>query len=934
MASSLTLLDPTYSFPHSWKHHVFPSFHGEDVRKNFLSHILKEFRSKGIDLFIDNDIERKRSWGQTVISLFYEVDPTDVKKQTGKFGKVFKKNCKGKTKGDIKIWKQALVEVAKIARYRSRNWFTDAEMIKDIATDVSYKLNHSAPSSDFDGLVGIESQMTKIGSLLQLDSDEVRKIGILGPPGIGKTSIARSLYNQHSQDFQLNVFIDNIKRKYVIPTCSDDYSVKLYLQKQFMSLLTNETDIKIPHLGIVKDRLKDRKVVVVLDDVDRSVQVEAMANKTCWFGHGSRIIVTTQDRRVLKASGINHIHKRHWTEALPKLKTHIDRDGEIASILKFSYDALNDEDKHLFLHIACFFNGEQADIVEGCLAKCFLDVTQGLRVLAEKSLISMESRAIQMAELLVQLGRKIVLKQSVSDLGKRQFLNGAVDIGEVLSDDKADCSSVIGIDLKEEEDISCTSERSFERLTNLQFLRISGNGINTQSLNYISQKLRVLVWSEFQMPTFPSSFNPKFLVKLEMQFSDLEKLWDEIRPFNNLKWMDLSDSDSLEELPDLSTATNLQELDLKLDLGDCSSLAEIPSSIGNAVNLKTFLIFNCSSLLEIPSTIATITNLKSLRLSGCSSLLELPFNIETVTNPMCIDLRCCSSLMKLPSSIGNAIYLQKLDLSHCSSLVKLPSSIGNILSLEELKLSYCSSLVELPSSMKNLGRLSNLKLEKCLKLEILLANINLESLGYLNLSDCSLLKSYPKNIQELDPWTGRISSLQRLVLSGMKKLLNQKPLGISTKFKACIICADGNENGIADGDENGITDLVQTVYCSITSEGNALTACHKRAGQVVKGHLYIFEVEVETEEMTSTELVFEFLVGYWHIYEERINSKTWEIKECGVLQLQEVPLLSIRVVNEDNEPSYTEIGDKPWNPSKTEKRQEKKSKITGASSGI
>ena len=78
---------------------------------------------------------------------------------------------------------------------------TDAEMIKDIATDVSYKLNHSAPSSDFDGLVGIESQMTKIGSLLQLDSNVVRKIGILGPSGIGKTTIARSLFNRHSQDF-------------------------------------------------------------------------------------------------------------------------------------------------------------------------------------------------------------------------------------------------------------------------------------------------------------------------------------------------------------------------------------------------------------------------------------------------------------------------------------------------------------------------------------------------------------------------------------------------------------------------------------------------------------------------------------------------------------------------------------------------------------
>ncbi|XP_056848760.1 probable disease resistance protein RPP1 isoform X4 [Raphanus sativus] len=350
-SSSITLLDPPSSLPRNWKHHVFPSFHGADVRKSFLSHIVKEFKSKGIDLFIDNDLERSKSigpelveaikgsriaivllsknyasstwclnelveivkckeeFGQTVMPLFYEVDPTDIKKQKGYFGEVFRKTCKGKRKEEIQRWKHALTEVAQITGYHSTNWETEAKMIEDTATDVSNKLNLSAPCSDFDSLVGMESHMTRMEPLLQLDSSEVRKIGIWGSPGIGKTTIARSLFNRHSQEFQLSVFVDNIKKEYAIPSSSDDYSVKLYLQKQFMSRLTNNTCVSISHLGVVEDRLKDKKVLVVLDDVDHLEQVEAMAKETYWFGPGSRIIIVTQDQRVLRASGVNYIHE-------------------------------------------------------------------------------------------------------------------------------------------------------------------------------------------------------------------------------------------------------------------------------------------------------------------------------------------------------------------------------------------------------------------------------------------------------------------------------------------------------------------------------------------------------------------------------------------------------------------------------------------------
>ncbi|RID51018.1 hypothetical protein BRARA_H01710 [Brassica rapa] len=1044
-SSTLTLLAPQSSLPHNWKHHVFPSFHGEDVRTNFLSHVLKELKSKAIDLFIDNDIERSKSIGPELIEaikgsriaiVFLSknyasstwclnelveimtcrkefVNPTHVKKQTGDFGKVFKKTCVGKTKDEIQRWKHALTEVAQIAGFHSSNWETEAKMIEVIAIDVSNKLNNFAPSSDFNGLIGMESYTTEMEPLLQLDSNEVRKIGILGPLGIGKTTIARYLFNQHSQDFQLSVFMDNIKRNYQAAAAfSDDYSVMLDLQKQFMSQLTNEACIKVPHLGVVKDRLKDKKVLVVLDDVDQLIQLEAMAKETCWFGPGSRIIITTQNQKILKASGINHIYKvnlpsndaalqmfcmyafgqkdpkdgftelacevrslvgrlplglrvmgsyfrgmseQDWIEAVPRLRTHLARGGEIARILEFSYDALRDEDKSLFLHIACFFHYEKVDIVEGYLEKCYLDVRHGLHVLAEKSLISIDSGRTYMSNLLIQLGRKIMREQSDSEPGNRQFLNDAIDVGEGLIDDKAGISSVIGRDLDEK--ITCASERAFIRLSNLQFLRTKRDGVNLQSMNFISPKLRVLSSPMFHRTCFPSSFNPTF------------------QPLN-LKWMELSYTNCLKELPDFSTATNLYELDLT----HSSSLVKLSSPIGNAINLQNLNLSHCSDLVEIPSSI--ITNLKSLDFYGYSSLVEVPFNIEEVIDSIYINLSYCSSMVEVPSSTENAINLQELNLNDCSSLVEIPFSIGNAFYLQKLNMSYCASLVELPSStgntsnfeehdldhcrvelpssMRKLGGLSELELKECSKLEVLLASINLESLGEVNLSDWSLLKNYPENstdVQETDPWIGRISGLRKLVQSGMEKLeslpplpdslweldadngvslerlgssfsnpdinlsflnylklnqeekdliiqtpsneyavfpggevpqcftyrssgssltvkLNQMPIGTSTKFKACILCAGEDKKGLREWER-------ASVCCSITTSGGiALSSCLKTIEQFLPGNLYTFEFEVETDEVTSTELVFEFEVGYADLIKK---GKTLEIKECGIM---------------------------------------------------
>ncbi|CAN6849194.1 unnamed protein product [Brassica oleracea] len=719
----------------------------------------------------------KEDLGQTVMSVFYEVDPTDVKKQTGDFGKVFKKTCKGKTNEVIEKWSQALSEVATLAGYHSMNWDNEAKMIEDVAIDVAKKLFNSTLSRDFDEFIGMEAHMKNISLFLRADLDEVRMIGIWGPAGIGKTTIARCLFHQLSHTFQYSVFMMNVRAMCTPPVCSDNYNVKLHLQQKLLSQLTNQKeDLEISHLGVARERLNDKKVLVVLDNVDRLVQLEAMAKETGWFGHGSRIIITTQDRKILKAHGITDIYKvdfpsdceaiqmfctyafgqkspedgfenlvwevtrlvgklplglrvmgshfrgmskQEWENELPELWRCLD--GEIESILMFGYNALSHVNKDLFLHIACIFNLESIERMVEYLSKIFPDVRQRLNVLAEKSFISLKRGNVIMHDLLVQLGRDIVRKQS-SEPGQRQFLVDKRETCEVLSDDAAGSGSVIGI-MFDGHEIN-VSERAFEGMSNLQFLRlgpeIDGGGdafhlIGGQS--YLSRKLRLLNWSYFPLTCLHCIPKPELLVELIMPDSKLERLWERTKPLSNLKWVDLAHSKNLKDVSSLSTATSLQELNLR----GCSSLVELPSSIGNAIHLKKLNLTGCSSLLELPSSIGNATDLQFLSLSNCSSLVELP------------------------SSIGNAIgNLEHLYFSNCSSLVGVPSSIGNATNLRNLDFSRCSSLVELPASIGNLHKLRSLILRECCKLEALPVNINFKSLMRLDLTDCSLMKSFPE----------------------------------------------------------------------------------------------------------------------------------------------------------------------------------------------
>ena len=65
-------------------------------------------------------------------------------------------------------------------------------------------------------------------------------------------------------------------------------------------------------ITMIKARLCFKKVLLVLDDVDNSSQLEALAGDHNWFSPGSRIIITTREKHLL-GHGMDALYElRNW----------------------------------------------------------------------------------------------------------------------------------------------------------------------------------------------------------------------------------------------------------------------------------------------------------------------------------------------------------------------------------------------------------------------------------------------------------------------------------------------------------------------------------------------------------------------------------------------------------------------------------------------
>ncbi|KAH0885727.1 hypothetical protein HID58_061823 [Brassica napus] len=219
--------------------------------------------------------------------------------------------------------------------------------------------------------------------------------------------------------------------------------------------------------------------------------------------------------------------QEEWELQLSRIENNLDR--KIEDVLRVGYDRLSKKDKALFLHIACIFNFGSVDHMTSMLADCNMDVKNGLKTLAIRSLVQLHIMDYEMHSLLQQLGRQVVHEQS-DEPGKRQFLVEAEEIRHVLANETG-TGSVIGIsfDMSKVGKFSI-SGRAFVGMRNLRFLKMynSGGLRITGHMKYLPQ-LRLLHWDSYPRKRLPPTFQPQCLVELCMIFSNLEKLWGGIQ---------------------------------------------------------------------------------------------------------------------------------------------------------------------------------------------------------------------------------------------------------------------------------------------------------------------------------------------------------------------------------------------------------------------
>ncbi|XP_024174052.1 disease resistance protein RUN1-like [Rosa chinensis] len=697
----------SFSSSKKWMYDVFLSFRGEDTRNNFTGHLYMALQGAGISTFIDEQLRRgeditgellqaiqgssisvivfsrnyaESTWcleelvkimecrkiaRQMVLPIFYHVDASDVRKQTGSFARAFKKHEEDFMLYEDKVqsWRCALNEAANLSGWALQNTEErhEAKFVRKIVDEITRQL----PSEYLNIAVypvGINSRVQDINHHLCIASNDVRMVGVLGMGGMGKTTVAKAIYNKFYHDFEGKSFLANVRET------TKQTNGEVLLQEQLLSDILRTTKIKVDsvHRGInvIKKKLRGLRVLVIIDDIDRISQLNALAINpinNAWFGSGSIVLITTRDEQLLKQLRVDAIYLTEamnedealelfswhafgnscpdeeylelsrsvvtycgglplalevlgcflfgrsnieWESALEKLERILGND-QVWEKLQISIDGLNKDGKEIFLDIACFFVGMDKNYVIQILDGCGFSAEIEIKVLLQRCLVTVDDgNKLMMHDLLQDMGREMVRGESTNHPGKRSRVWRYEDVIDVLTN-KSGTEEVLGLTLNMSKyhKVSFSAE-AFKNMRSLRLLQLNYAQLSDCYKYYPMHKLRWLCWHGFPLDCIPKEFMQPNLVAVDLQFSKLTQAWKDCEFLEKFKILNLSHCHHISQTPDFLKLPNLEQLILE----DCECLSEVHESIGDLKALFVLNLRDCKMLKYLPRSFYSYEN--------------------------------------------------------------------------------------------------------------------------------------------------------------------------------------------------------------------------------------------------------------------------------------------------------------------------------------
>ncbi|KAL5543004.1 hypothetical protein UlMin_010714 [Ulmus minor] len=395
-----------------------------------------------------------------------------------------------------------------------------------------------------------------------------------------------------SSQFESYCFLENVREKW-------KKGRKKYhlLNKIYRALLEEENlnkDTQLIRSDYVLDRLRRKRMLLVLDNVDDQEQLDFLIDRHL-FGPGSRIIITTRDVQLLNnlADNTYKVEGLNFDEALELFHFHASKRSSLTR--------------------------------DPCT--------------------NLSRRAVNCAA-----GNPLALKVLGSHFGnknKEKWERATAAIEGIC----LDVSDIRELHLSpfvfEKMDNLRLLKIFYSKVTKKRKVCFD------EDLQTLPDNLKYLHWEEYPLKSLPTNFTAENLVELCMPHSQLEKLWSGVQCLENLKKIDLSYSKRLIEIPDLSRARKLETIYLE----ECESLCQVPTYFENLDQLITLFLVGCSSLSEfpqvpknlrclvlcrtaitrVPPSIECLSYLEILCLRYCTRLESLP-NISTPKRLKAIEL--------------------------------------------------------------------------------------------------------------------------------------------------------------------------------------------------------------------------------------------------------------------------------------------------------